>query len=384
MGSHHAAHTGDLAFSGPPSQDSLIQAMRETSFYGRRRPAAVEHLETHISHVFLTDDLVYKVKKAVRFAFLDYSTLARRRYFLHEEFRLNRRLAPSVYLGVLPISYGSDGWELGSNENPVEYTLIMRRLPARRMLDRLLESNQVTPQMMRSVAEILAPFHTQAPTGGRINLAGHPKQVRKLWKENLSEIFPLVGRLLDAECFGAVSDFGERFLTKYRDLMERRFEEGWIREVHGDLHCEHVCFAPEGIQIFDCIEFSQKLRCCDLASEIAFLLMDLEVRGAKSLGKEFLTRYLELMDDRDLPSLLPFYKCYRAMVRGKVEGLRPNGASAHAMRYFEYAGHVTWEGFKPFIIIVCGLTGSGKSTLARALSQRLGVPVINSDATRKA
>jgi uncharacterized protein len=166
--------------------------------------------------------------------------------------------------------------------------------------------------------------------------------------------------------------------------MMQRAEEGWIRDVHGDLHCEHVCFAPEGIQIFDCIEFSQQLRCCDLASEIGFFLMDLEVRGGGALARPFLTRYLEGLHDPDLPVLLPFYQCYRALVRGKVEALRSTGPDSNAPRYIRYALRFTWSSLKPFLVIVCGLTGSGKSTLARELGERLGMPVINSDTVRKA
>jgi aminoglycoside phosphotransferase family enzyme len=313
----------EIADVGPSSsgQGPLIIAMLDPSFYPRR-PSEVAHRETHISHLFFAGDLVYKIKKAVRFSFLDFSTLSKRRYFLHEELRLNQRLAPSVYLGVLPISQEDHGWKLGSYADPVEYTLVMRRLPERRMLPFLLERNLVTPQMMRSLAEVLAPFHAQAPTNEKINQSGHPQFIQKLWDENLADIEPFVGRLLDPETLEAFQDFGRRFITKHCDLLMRRVHEGHIREVHGDLHCEHICFAPEGIQIFDCIEFNPQLRYGDIASEIAFLLMDLEFRGAATLAEEFTKRYRELADDHELPLLLPFYKCYRALVRGKIEGLR--------------------------------------------------------------
>lgn len=154
-------HTNNQKRPGRGSQDELVSAMLEPAFYPRR-PSKVVHKETHISHVFLTDDLVYKVKKPVRFSFLDYSTLAKRRHFLNEELRLNRRLAPSVYLAVMPISFDAMGWRLGGWGEPAEYTLVMRRLPERRMLSFLLDSGQLTPEMMRSVAEVLAPFHAGA------------------------------------------------------------------------------------------------------------------------------------------------------------------------------------------------------------------------------
>lgn len=164
----------------------------------------------------------------------------------------------------------------------------------------------------------------------------------------------------------------------------RRAAQGWIRDVHGDLHCEHICFAPEGIQIYDCMEFSPKLRCCDLASEIAFLLMDLDVRGGGDFVEPFLSRYQELLDDPELTRLLPFYQCYRALIRGKVEALRAGTAPGRAAIYFRYAGRQTWAPLKPFLVMFSGLTGSGKTTLARGLGERLGMPVINSDAVRKA
>jgi aminoglycoside phosphotransferase family enzyme/predicted kinase len=357
--------------------------MLDPLFYPRG-PSEVGHRETHISHLFFVGDLVYKVKKAVRFSFLDYSTPVKRRYFLHEELRLNRRLAPSVYLGVLPISYDGHGWQLGSDGNPVEYTLIMRRLPERRMLDFLIERDQVTPQLIRSLAQTLALFHEQAATGEKINDSGHPLAIRKLWDKNLAELRPFLGKLLDPEVFESFQDFGHCFISEHEDLFLRRVHEGRIRDIHGDLHCEHICFAPEGIQIFDCIEFDARLRCCDIASEIAFLVMDMEFRGGGELAREFLKRYLGVMDDPDLRALLPFYKCHRALVRGKVAALRSDEASSQAIRYFDYAHRVTWEPYKPFLLMICGLTGSGKSTLACELGRRLGMRVISSDATRKA
>lgn len=363
-------------------QRSLVAAMLKPAFY-RGGAHEVTHKETHISHLFFAGNLVYKVKKPVRFSFLDFSTLARRRHFLHEELRLNARLAPSVYLGVLPISYENGGWRLGSDTHPVEYALVMRRLPERRMLDYLLDRDQVTPEMMQSLAAVLARFHAQAKTGGKINLSGTLETIRKLWDENLADIRPFVGRHLDADTLETIQDFGERFLARHEDLFVHRVHSGRIREVHGDLHCEHVCFAPEGVQIFDAIEFSREIRCCDLASEIAFLLMDLEMRGADELGRDFLRAYLTSMEDPNFLRVLPFYKCHRALVRGKVIALRSDGASALAPRYFQLARRYVWEEYKPFIVMMCGLTGSGKSTLARELNRRLGLPVLSSDAIRK-
>ncbi|OGQ25242.1 MAG: hypothetical protein A3C54_07245 [Deltaproteobacteria bacterium RIFCSPHIGHO2_02_FULL_60_17] len=383
MSSQHPRAAEDFPAYLSAGQTPLITAMLEPSFYAQGA-AEIGHVETHISHLFFVGDLVYKVKKAVRFSFLDYSTLARRKFCLQEELRLNRRLAPSVYLGVLPISHENESWQLGSDARPVEYALVMRRLPEKRMLDFLLGRNRVSAEMMRALAEVLVPFHAGAPTGGKINGVGNPLAIRTMWEENLADVRPFVGQLLDPFSFEALRDFGRCFAARHRDLLVCRVLEGRIREGHGDLHCGHICFAPEGIQIFDCVEFNPRFRYGDVASEVAFLVMDMESRGAAELAQEFLNRYLEMTNDHALSVLLPFYKCQRALVRGKVEALRSGGVSPLASRYFDYACRVRWEAMQPFLIVVCGLTGSGKSALARELTRRLGVRTIGSDATRKA
>lgn len=364
------------------TQESLVAAMMQSSFYPKP-PNEITHKETHISHLFFADELVYKVKKAVRYSFLDYSTLAKRRHYLNEELRLNRRLAPSVYLGVMPIAHDETGWRLGGWAEPAEYTLVMRRLPEKRMLPFLMETEQITPAMMGELADVLARFHREAEICKGIDPHRYLAAVRSQWDENLSDIQSFIATSLDRFTYDAIQRFGADFIRTQADRIMKRAKEGWIRDVHGDLHCEHVCFAPEGIQIFDCIEFSPKLRRCDLASELAFLAMDLEVRGGASLVEPFLAHYRELIEDPDLPILLPFGKCYRALVRAKVQALRTNRWNEQAAGYFRYAGRLTWEGFKPFLVLVCGLSGSGKSTLARELGERLGLAVINSDAVRK-
>jgi aminoglycoside phosphotransferase family enzyme/predicted kinase len=364
------------------SRQSLVEAMLDPVFYPRR-PSSVSHRETHISHLFFAGDLVYKIKKDLRYSFVDYSTLERRLFFLQEELRLNRRLAPSVYLGILPISHDEYGWLLGSDAQIAEYVLVMRRLPERRMLDYLLDTGQATAEMMDQVAQTLAPFHATAPNGRKVRSFGDPERIRGVWSQNLSDLEPFIGRTVDARTFAAIRAFGDDFLSRNYELMLHRGLDGYTRELHGDLHCEHICFAPEGIQIYDCVEFSRRFRYIDVASEVAFLTMDLQARGAAEYAKRLVSRYVELTSDLDVPKLLPFYECYRALVRAKVYSLIfPNGAVT-ASRYFDQAYSYTWQELKPFVVVIAGLTGSGKSTLARALGRRLGATVINSDVTRK-
>ena len=305
-------------------------------------------------------------------------------YFLQEELRLNRRLAPSVYIGVLPITFDKLGWRLGGSAEPAEYALVMRRLPDKRMLPFLLDSGQVTPGMMRELAELLAKFHAEAELAEGIDAQTYPEIVAQQWRDNLADIEGFVGKGIDAEDFRIVDNFGSDFIKSHGGFLARRARQGWIRDVHGDLHTEHVCFAPEGIQIFDCIEFEPRFRHCDLVAEIAFLTMDLEVRGGAGLVESFLTRYDELLGDKETRLLLPFWQCYRALVRAKIFLLRGPDSFAVAERYFRYAVRIGWRSLEPFLVMISGLTGSGKSTLARALSERTGVPTINSDTVRKA
>src|SRR5262245_18492258 len=258
------------------TQNSLLAAMMQPEFYPKP-PVEVTHRETHITHLLFAGDVDYKIKKPVRYSFLDYSTLEKRRAFLQAELRLNRRLAPSVDIGVLPIALDYLGWHFGGLAEPAEYALVMRRLPEKRMLTFLLDTGQATAAMMTELAELLAKFHREAPAMTNLDPERYLAAVCSQWADNLTEIKTYVGRLLRDDDCTALDRYGGEFIEQHRETFKRRAEQGWIRDVHGDLHCEHVCYAPEGIQIFDCIEFSSKLRRCDLASEIGFLAMDLEV-----------------------------------------------------------------------------------------------------------
>jgi aminoglycoside phosphotransferase family enzyme/predicted kinase len=364
------------------AEGSLVAAMMDPEFYSKPG-REVTHQETHISHLFFVDGLVYKIKKPVRFSFLDFSTPERRGFYLQQELQLNRRLAPSIYLGVLPIGLDESGWRLNDWDVAREYVLLMRRLPAKRMLSFLLATDQVTPAMMGELASVLARFHSAAMTIRDIDPEAYVAALKGQWEENISDLKPFIHERADRDTLEAIDEFGKNFLGSHRDLLLRRVEEGWIRDVHGDLHAEHICYATEGIQVFDCIEFSAELRRCDLASEIAFLLMDLVVHGGASLVEPFRARYNALINDPALHELLPYFECYRAMVRAKVHCLRTRGWNNDAENYFRFAARLVWRKLHPFAVMLCGLTGTGKSTLARELARRLDLTVISSDVVRK-
>ena len=300
-------------------QDEVIHALEDPGIYPHR-PDDVRHLQTHISHVFLAGPYVYKLKKAVRFSFLDFSTPALRRKFCTEEVRLNRRLCPGVYLDVVPITRARDGHlRLGGRGKVVEHVVRMRRLPAERMLKALLETDGVTGEMMSALARTLAAFHAEVPTGPEIAAYADPAALRERWTEEARATAPFVGSLLHAEDHEVLADFGPAFVRGHEPLLRARQEGGRIREGHGDLHAEHVCFVdepatalpdrpplPAGIYVFDCIEFSEAFRCNDVASEIAFLAMDLEGLGHDALARRFVASYVHAAADPEIP------RCFRS------------------------------------------------------------------------
>jgi len=389
------------------SQRAVIRALADPAFYPHR-PTHVEHVQTHISHVFLAGPYVFKLKKAVRFPFLDFSTRALRLHFCREELRLNRRLSPAVYLDVVPITRRPDGsLELGGPGAAIDYVLRMRRLPSDRLLPALLARDAVTPAMMTELAQHLAAFHAAAPTGAAVDPHASPEAVRTRWSDTIAIIAPFAGTAIPRELQAILADFGPRFIAHHETLLRARQAERRIRDGHGDLHAEHVCFVdaaapaavedgdalPPGIYVFDCLEFSLPLRCTDVVAEIAFLTMDLEMRGRRELGACFADAYADAAGDARVPTLLPFYASARACVRAEVECLtsrapdlddaRRAAAAARAARYAELAVRCAWRAQGPLLIACTGLSGTGKSTLAAGLAAAMDATVIRTDVLRK-
>jgi aminoglycoside phosphotransferase family enzyme/predicted kinase len=376
-----------------PALPPLVDAMLQPGFYPHH-PETVDLVQTHISFVFLAGDEVYKVKKSVRFSFLDFSTDEQRRRFCAEELRLNRRLAPGVYLEVVGISRRGDGFALTAADDPavVEHAVHMRRLPDERMLDRLLDAGRATPAMIEQVADVLVEFHRNAEDGSELAAGGDPAVIARLFEDDTREVAPFHGRTISAADDADIQRYCRRFLAGHDPLLRRRQAEGRIRDGHGDLHTEHICFTAHGVAIFDCIEFNPAFRQRDVAADLAFLAMDLEYHGRADLAARLVQRYAERSGDPELPRLVPFYACQRAYIRGKVDSLksiepevpdRDRAAAADsARRHFALAYRYTWSEAR-LLVVVVGLSGSGKSTVAAALCERTGFVHINSDTTRK-
>jgi aminoglycoside phosphotransferase family enzyme len=294
----------------------LVAALMEPAAYPEPT-SAVELIQTHISWVFITDDLAYKVKKPVDMGFLNFTTLRRRHHYLQEELALNRRLCPEIYLAVLPIVARGGGVLVGGQGHPLEYILKMVRMPQDRMMDEVADRGELTGEHLDRIIERLVPFYQQAATGPRLNKYGEPAVIAYNHEENFSSTEPLVGVALSRERFEGIRAFARAFLARNRARFLRRIREGRIRDCHGDLHMKNICLA-DGVYIFDCIEFNPRFRYGDVAADIDFLAMDLDFHGFRDLSRHFVGRFAEKARDPGLLEMLDFYKCYRACVRGKI------------------------------------------------------------------
>ncbi len=367
----------------------LVQALLEPKAYPET-PKYIEMVQTQMSFVFLTDDYVYKVKKAVNLGYLDYTTLDKRHFFCQREVELNRRLSPDVYLGVVPISREKGDIFMGGQGEIIEYAVKMRRLPREAMMNVLLANNQVSSEMVASLAQKLVGFHNKAETNITISAFGNLDTITQNTEENFTQTKKYIGNTISQEKYQSIKAYTDNFIKKNASLFRKRIQDSRIRDCHGDLHAAHICFA-NGIYIYDCIEFNDRFRYCDVASEVAFLAMDLDHYGRADLSHSFINAYVDRSREKELLKLLNFYKCYRAYVRGKVESFKLDDLYISeaekrqtldvASSYFDLAS--SYIRSKPVLLITTGLVGSGKTALAQALAKRLGLVVISSDVIRK-
>ena len=300
--------------------NDIVQALSVPSAYPE--PAVkVDIAQTHVSFVFIAGDFVFKIKKPVDMGFLDFTTLEKRRFFCEQEVALNRRLSPDVYLGVVPITRENGIIKLGGTGTPVEYAVKMKRLPQDRMMDVLLPQHKVTPVMIKAVAARVADFHRKAATGKEIAACGTIDTIRFNWEENFSQTEKYIGRAVNTAQFRNISTWVRNFIQDKAPLLQKRVQDNRIRDCHGDLHTQHICFT-DGIVIYDCIEFNNRFRYIDVAAEVSFLAMDLDRSGYTDLAKQFIDAYIRFSADKEIAQLLNFYKCYYAYVRAKVTAFR--------------------------------------------------------------
>ena len=358
-----------------------------TGFFDGPGMGPVGHIETHISHVFLAGDYAYKLKKPLNLGFLDFSTLERRRACCEEELRLNRRLAADIYLDVVPITGTPDVPRIGGMGPPVEYAVLMRRFPQKALLDRV----SLTSALAERIGELVAVFHESVSKAAPDSPYGTPEAILEPMLENLQQVRERVGAPGNAERLARIDAWTRRRWEELTPVLEGRREEGRVRECHGDMHRGNIALLDGQPLFFDAIEFNPNLRWIDTASELAFLVMDLEEAGEPGLARRLLNRYLEVGGDYGALRVLAFYKVYRAMVRAKVLAIRlgqdrqghSSARERHdCARYLALAESYT-RTRRPRLLIAHGLSGSGKSRMSCALREFLPVIHVRSDVERK-
>jgi len=348
--------------------------------------------QTHISWVILTGEYVYKVKKPVNFGFLDFSTLEKRQYFCQEELHLNQRLAPALYLDVLPIGRQGSCFQLGDTKGAVEWCVKMRQFGDADLLDVHIKSDSFNPKWLDTLARDINTFHTQAKQSAEVTAFGAPSFLLRHIDASLNAALHHPETIPEEK----THDLRRQCMLQTERLagiFEQRMRDGRIRDCHGDLHLGNIALFHDHPTVFDCIEFNPEYRAIDTLSDIAFLVMDLDARGHADLAFRFLSRYLDLGGDYSGIQLLPLFLSYRASVRGKVacllaeddsiETVEKRGKLQEAANYFALASDYLKCKPKPHLFAIGGLSGSGKSHLALLGCGPERAIIIRSDATRK-
>ena len=366
--------------------DSVVQALlRQDAF---PHPAdTIELMETHISWVILAGDFAYKIKKPVVLDFLDFGTLDKRRHYCEEELRLNQPWAPELYLDVVTITGPAAEPVVGGEGEVLDYAVRMRRFDQHLRLDHQLADGLLTVTDMKELGQAIAARHAAAARPDPADRERLTGQVIHYFWEN----FDHLGGILDDEEFDFLHDWMEAEIGKHEATLRQRFDDGFVRDCHGDLHLGNLVRLPSGITTFDCIEFNPDLRNTDVFADVGFLAMDLTEKGHPELAAHFLNRYLERGGDYEGAVLLDLFFVYRCLVRAKVAAIRSRERESGAERAAdirearEYSAMARRQATKgrPVLALMCGLSGSGKTWLSERLMASLPAIRIRSDIERK-
>ncbi|MBM3226871.1 MAG: aminoglycoside phosphotransferase [Candidatus Tectomicrobia bacterium] len=371
--------------------DQLIRALTERAVYGHPT-TTVTVLQTHISWVILTGPYAYKIKKPVNFGFVDFSTLAKRQHFCQEELRLNRRLAPQLYVAVVPISGTPEHPRLHDASAPIEYAVQMRQFPQEHLLSQLVAKGQLQVAHIDGLIQEVSAFHGRIAVAERQSPFGTPEAVYQPVQDNFQHLFDAVDDPLRQAHTRELEAWCQRsFRAQYATFVARK-RDGFVRECHGDLHLGNMVLLDDAVVIFDGLEFNDHLRWIDVASDVAFLAMDLADRGRSDLAHRFVNGYVEQTGDYGLLALLPFYSAYRAMVRAKVAGLRLGQGDLSVSEatqaretfgsYLDLATQYT-RPVQPQLLITHGVSGSGKTYGTQPLVDTAGAIRLRADVERK-
>lgn len=369
---------------------ALIQNLQNPNLYSH--PIKYFKLiETHISWVLLTGEYVYKIKKPFDFEFLNFSTLEKRKFYCHEEVRLNQLLAPDIYLEVVSIHGDVENPNFRKEGAVFEYAIKMREFPQANLFSELLKNNQLVSNHIDQLAKTIAMFHQTTPAATTDLRFGTAEHVHTPVIQNFDQIQPLLTDTEDLKKLANLRKWSEQQYERYETLLQQRKSESFIRDCHGDLHLGNIILHEQTPVLFDRIEFNEDFRWTDVIADIAFLAMDLADKKQTTYAQRLINAYLMQTGDYQGLALLPYYQVYRAMVRAKVAlfGLQPDSdletqqkVKQHYRELITLAERYT-QLTKPTLFITHGFAGSGKSTVARLFAEQLGAIQINSDIERK-
>lgn len=369
---------------------ALIAALQNPALY----PHPVDGfkvIETHISWVILTGSYAYKMKKPVDFGFLNFTELAARKHYCEEELRLNQRMAPDLYLKVLPVTGSVEAPEIGGDGTPIEYLLQMREFPQAQLMAEVQARGELTDRHIDALATQIAGYHLSIPHVAADHPLNSAEAIVAPMRQNFEQIRPLLTEQADLQQLDALIDWTETSIARLQPLLEQRSQRGFIRECHGDLHLGNATIIDDKVVLFDCIEFNEPFRLIDIACDAAFLAMDLEDRGLKCQARRFINGWLEQTGDYAAVELLNLYKAYRAVVRAKVNLFRlyqeqdPVQRRVVLRQYRSYANLAESYSAIPsrFLAITHGVSSVGKSQVALRLVEALGAIRFRSDVERK-
>jgi aminoglycoside phosphotransferase family enzyme/gluconate kinase len=376
----------DVDLESVEREKTLIESLA----HGRAYDHPVENvrvLDTHISWVILTGNFAYKIKKPIKLAFLDYSTLQKRKRYCELELELNRRWAPDLYLDVVPICGSFSKPSVGGTGTPIEYAVKMKQFRQSAQLDEQLDEGLLDDADMRGLAERVAEIHAAVPEYDALSATDFFAAISQAMLDN----FDFVHEGADTDAIDELLSWTQQGLTDNRELMIERYKTGFVRECHGDLHLKNLVRLPSGIVPYDCVEFSVELRNIDVISDVSFLVMDLVARGETQLAYVFINRYLECSGDYAGASLLGLYVVYHALIRAKIAAIRgiERERDIERKQDLEETAHYCavarrWiDPGKPRLVIMHGLSGSGKTWMSQQLMLRLPAIRVRSDIERK-
>ncbi len=364
----------------------LIQALQNPSLYDHPIER-FEVIETHISWILLTGPFAYKIRKAVDFGFLNFTSLEQRLFDCEEELRLNPRTAPDLYVGLVAIYGSAEAPSLQPSAGSIfEYAVKMRQFSQSSLLSEQQQKHLLQDSQIIKLAELIAQFHQQIPSATTDSDFGSPATLWSVMEQNFLEIRPRLAEADDLKQLQQIENWSRHQFQQLKPLLLQRKSAGFVKECHGDLHLDNITIYQDKICPFDCIEFNPKYRWVDSLNDLAFLLMDLEVRGRSDYSRLLLDRYLQINGDYSGLPLMSWFKCYRALVRAKVTLLGDPQLTLESQeiyrRYANLAESYT-QTDPPQLLLMHGLSGSGKSWLSSQLLQQYSLIRLRSDVIRK-